>query len=132
MGRVSGSPRLRRRRVPLGSNHLRAQPLRISALALALTMGVQAPGEAAGPSVTYTYDQVGRVTTALYDNGVCVVNSYDSNGNRLSRNVLAAGSPNTPVWGTGLLGCFQWSASGGGGMAVATRPGSQHLQGIVR
>jgi YD repeat-containing protein len=67
-------------------------------------------GEAQAQQVVqYTYDAVGRVTSALYDNGVCVVYSYDANGNRTSKTVLAAGTPNTPTWGTGTLGCFQWS-----------------------
>lgn len=61
-------------------------------------------------SVIYTYDQVGRVTTALYDNNVCVVYSYDANGNRTTQTITASGSPNTPSWGTGVFGCFRWSS----------------------
>lgn len=131
MGRLSGPSRFHRKGVSLDSSRFRARTIRLQSLLLALSM-VAAPGEAAGGSVVYTYDLNGRLTTALYDNGVCVTYSYDPNGNRLSRNVLASGAPNTPVWGTGVLGCFQWTAAGGGGMAAATRPGSQHVQGRAR
>jgi YD repeat-containing protein len=59
-------------------------------------------------SVAYTYDALGRVTTASYDTGVCIVYKYDANGNRLSEiiNVTAAGA-------TGVWGCFNWNMSGG-------------------
>jgi len=58
--------------------------------------------------VAYTYDALGRVTTASYDTGVCIIYSYDPNGNRLSEtiNVTTAGT-------TGMWGCFNWNASGG-------------------
>lgn len=63
---------------------------------------------AANGSVAYTYDALGRVTTASYDTGVCILYSYDPNGNRLSEtiNVTTAGT-------TGVWGCFNWNASGG-------------------
>lgn len=66
------------------------------------------PAYAANGSVAYTYDALGRVTTASYDTGVCIVYKYDANGNRLSEtiNVTAAGA-------TGVWGCFNWNASGG-------------------
>jgi uncharacterized protein RhaS with RHS repeats len=58
-------------------------------------------------SVAYTYDALGRVTTASYDTGVCIVYKYDANGNRLSEtiNVTAAGA-------TGVWGCFNWNNTG--------------------
>jgi YD repeat-containing protein len=37
---------------------------------------------AANGSVVYTYDALGRVTTASYDTGVIVIYAYDANGNR--------------------------------------------------
>lgn len=61
-------------------------------------------------SVLYTYDDNGRIMSALYDNGVCVVYAYDANGNRLSQTTLPAGSANTSTWGTGTYGCFKWSS----------------------
>jgi uncharacterized protein RhaS with RHS repeats len=74
-----------------------------AAAAGALTLAYAATG-----SVAYTYDALGRVTTASYDTNVCIVYSYDANGNRLSEaiNVTTAGA-------TGVWGCFNWNASGG-------------------
>lgn len=70
--------------------------------------GALSLAHAANGSVAYTYDALGRVTTASYDTGVCIIYSYDPNGNRLSEtiNVTAAGT-------TGVWGCFNWNASGG-------------------
>jgi hypothetical protein len=57
---------------------------------------------AANGSVTYTYDALGRLRTALYDTGVCTY-QYDANGNRTQQTVNVSGSPLTPTWGTGIL-----------------------------
>jgi YD repeat-containing protein len=75
---------------------------------VALACLVATPVVAANGSVAYTYDALGRVTTASYDTGVCIVYTYDPNGNRLSEtiNVTTAGT-------TGVWGCFNWNASGG-------------------
>ncbi|WP_271528604.1 RHS repeat domain-containing protein [Bradyrhizobium sp. CCBAU 25338] len=77
-------------------------------LAMGLSLTAIHPGQAANGSVAYTYDALGRVTTASYDTGVCIIYTYDANGNRLSEtiNVTAAGA-------TGVWGCFNWNASGG-------------------
>jgi YD repeat-containing protein len=66
------------------------------------------PARAANGSVAYTYDALGRVTAVSYDTGVCILYTYDPNGNRLSQtvNVTAAGA-------TGVWGCFNWNSSGG-------------------
>jgi hypothetical protein len=63
--------------------------------------------QAANGSVAYTYDALGRVTAASYDTGVCILYSYDANGNRLSEtiNVTTAGA-------TGVWGCFNWNNTG--------------------
>jgi hypothetical protein len=67
------------------------------------------PGHAANGSVAYTYDALGRVTTASYDTGVCIIYTYDANGNRLSQTIkVSSGSGSTGVWG-----CFNWNSSGG-------------------
>ena len=63
---------------------------------------------AANGSVAYTYDALGRVTTVSYDTGVCLVYTYDANGNRLSETV-SVGSGSTGVWNTGVWGCFNWT-----------------------
>jgi YD repeat-containing protein len=62
---------------------------------------------AANGSVTYTYDALGRVTTANYDTGVCVIYSYDANGNRLSQTIRAGGT-------NGVWGCFNWGQANWG------------------
>ena len=81
--------------------------MRIPLLAL-LAVATPTLSFAANGSVAYTYDALGRVTTASYDTGVCIVYKYDANGNRLSEtiNVTAAGA-------TGVWECFNWNISGG-------------------
>ena len=69
---------------------------------------VLVPG-GANSSVSHTYDSPGHLTTALYDNGVCVAYGYDANGNRTSQTNTAGGAPVTPKWGSGVWGCFQWT-----------------------
>lgn len=76
--------------------------------ALSLVVLLLLPGSAFA-SVSYTYDPLGRVTTALYDNGRCVAYAYDANGNRTSQTNTMAGAPGSPVWGSGVWGCFSWS-----------------------
>lgn len=66
------------------------------------------PSEADSSS-EFTYDPVGRVTTALYDNGLCVAYGYDANGNRTSQTNTISAAPELPTWGTGVLGCFKWT-----------------------
>ncbi len=73
--------------------------------------GVSA-AQAANGSVVYTYDALGRITTASYDTGVIIIYSYDANGNRLSQVInvnsasLAWTATSTPCtsncWGKGL------------------------------
>jgi YD repeat-containing protein len=59
---------------------------------------------AANGSVVYTYDALGRLSTASYDTGVCIAYTYDANGNRLSEKILVTSSSSTGVWG-----CFNWN-----------------------
>jgi hypothetical protein len=75
----------------------------------ALAAGAFTLAHAANGSVAYTYDALGRVTIASYDTGVCIIYSYDPNGNRLSETINIAAAGTTGVWG-----CFNWNASGGG------------------
>ena len=72
---------------------------------LAMGVGGIVP-DASGASVTYTYDPSGRVATALYDNGICIVYIYDAAGNRTSQ---TNATPPTPAWGAGNWGCFVWT-----------------------
>jgi uncharacterized protein RhaS with RHS repeats len=63
---------------------------------------------AANGSVAYTYDALGRVKTVSYDTGVCIIYTYDPNGNRLSEVIRVSASGGVGVWG-----CFNWNSSGG-------------------
>jgi len=76
---------------------------------------------AASLSVSYAYDQLGRVTAALYDNGTCIIYSYDAVGNRTAQTNTQSAGPQTPTWGTGSWGCFHWAALGG----AQVNPGGQ-------
>jgi hypothetical protein len=76
--------------------------------ALAVASLVALP-QVAIASTSYTYDQVGRLSTARYGNGLCIAYSYDANGNRTSQNNMNSGAPLTPVWGTGMWGCISWT-----------------------
>lgn len=78
------------------------------ACGLVFAMLVTRSATAANGSVAYTYDALGRVTTASYDTGVCIIYTYDPNGNRLSQTVNV-NTGNAPTWGTGYWGCFQWT-----------------------
>ena len=60
-------------------------------------------------SASYAYDQLGRLTNALYDNGTCASYQYDPSGNRTSQNITASGPANSPNWGAGVWGCFRWT-----------------------
>lgn len=80
------------------------------ALASIALAGILLP-TAVDASGSYTYDAVGRLATALYDNGTCIAYSYDAAGNRTSQTITAAGgAPQTPNWGSGTWGCFSWTA----------------------
>lgn len=75
----------------------------VTVLAL-MTMATSDTLLAANGSVVYTYDALGRLISASYDTGVCIVYSYDPNGNRLSERILVTSSSSTGVWG-----CFNWN-----------------------
>jgi hypothetical protein len=61
------------------------------------------PASGANGSVAYTYDALGRVNTVSYDTGVCIIYTYDANGNRTSETVAVSGAGATGAWG-----CFNW------------------------
>lgn len=72
-----------------------------------LTLAIAAASSGATSSADYNYDAAGRLVTARYDNGMCIVYVYDQNGNRTSQtNSTASASAN---WGTGVWGCFVWT-----------------------
>lgn len=81
--------------------------MRAVLIAFGCLFALSGVAHAGNGSVAYTYDALGRITTASYDTGVCVIYTYDANGNRLSETVnVSTGS--TPTWGTGIWGCFDW------------------------
>jgi YD repeat-containing protein len=86
-----------------------SNPTRSAAWA-AVLLGVLIPSTA-GASVTYGYDPVGRIATALYDNGSCTAYTYDANGNPTLWINFAAPQPSPTLWGSGTWGNFTWSSS---------------------
>ena len=66
-------------------------------------VGAFSEARAANGSVTYTYDALGRITTAAYDTGVIVIYTYDSNGNRLSQTINV--NTATLTWTTTAMPC---------------------------
>ena len=91
----------------LRANRSRRRTISLTATLIVLSI-VLAPIEASASAI-FTYDQLGRLTTALYDNGTCVTYGYDPNGNRTSVNTIA-NAPSAPTWGSGTWGCFNWTA----------------------
>jgi YD repeat-containing protein len=58
----------------------------LGAILAALSICLPEPrASAANGAVTYTYDALGRISTASYDTGVFIYYTYDANGNRLSQ-----------------------------------------------
>jgi YD repeat-containing protein len=87
----------------------KAQALLIGTM-LVLSAIVIPSGSGRGATVVYTYDQIGRVTSALYDNGLCITYTYDASGNRTAQTKTAGGgAPQAPTWGTGVWGCLAWT-----------------------
>ena len=78
--------------------------------ALTLAIGLLSP-LAAEANVTYGYDALGRVVTALYDNGRCTVFTYDGAGNRTSQTTSDPPQSPLPRWGTASWNAVNWSSS---------------------
>jgi hypothetical protein len=75
---------------------------------LVVSACIASQSNAANGSVAYTYDALGRIATVSYDTGVCIIYTYDPNGNRLSQTISVTSAGATAVWG-----CFAWNSSGG-------------------
>lgn len=86
----------------------------LSLVAMLLSFAATAASAANG-SITYTYDPLGRVTTASYDTGVIIIYAYDANGNRTQQTInvntatlcwtTTTGCPpasKTAIWDQGL------------------------------
>jgi RHS Repeat len=91
------------------TKHRHARLLLLSCVFGAAAALMSPSSHAANGSVAYTYDALGRVTTASYDTGVCILYAYDPNGNRLSETINVLNTSGT----TGVWGCFNWNAGGG-------------------
>jgi YD repeat-containing protein len=92
------------------SIHWRLDRIAMIALAIILVaLSMPSATRAANGSVSYSYDALGRLLTANYDTGVCIVYSYDANGNRTSQQILVVSGSSTGVWG-----CFNWNGANWG------------------
>lgn len=87
------------------------QTLPRATLALAVLVSLALSGASQGAdSVTFGYDQVGRVTSAAYNNGLCVIYVYDANGNRTTQSYSMSSGPTSQNWGSGVWGCYlKWT-----------------------
>lgn len=81
----------------------------VCAISAILCIFASGYAESASVSVTYSYDSLGRVVTALYDNGTCIVYGYDASGNRTSQ----SNTTEPPTWGVGVWGCSIWTSGSG-------------------
>lgn len=83
----------------------------LSMLAIFMLLGISSASRAAD-TVTYSYDIVGRVTSAAYDNGLCIIYAYDANGNRTAQSYSTSSAPTSQNWGSGVWGCYlKWTPS---------------------
>jgi len=90
-------------------------------LMCAIGLSTLQPARAANGSITYTYDALGRVSTASYGTGVIVLYSYDKAGNptttSLNVNTATLTWTSTPAppscasncWGGANWGILKWS-----------------------
>ena len=96
------------RKTDSGRTRFRQYFLGAALLCVALILEAATPALSANGSVTYTYDALGRVTTASYDTGIIIIYSYDANGNPTQQVV----NVNTGImcWNGIVSPCttFQW------------------------
>ena len=82
--------------------------IKYSFVLIGRTLLVNTSTEQSSAATAYTYDELGRLVTTLYDSGVCIQDLYDENGNRTAITTLST-APGSPVWGTGIWGCVHWT-----------------------
>jgi YD repeat-containing protein len=82
---------------------------RVAVIALAL-LGLLDPCRAKAAD-SFGYDVLGRIVTARYDNGSCIVYAYDATGNRTSQVSLGPPQTSPPLWDAGSWGSFTWSSA---------------------
>jgi YD repeat-containing protein len=84
----------------------RARGCAVVFLTLLLSLSANTTVSAANGSVTYTYDALGRVTSANYDTGVIIIYTYDANGNRTQQIINVNNS--TGIWDTSKWDQVLW------------------------
>jgi YD repeat-containing protein len=90
----------------LASQQGRAFAAVVSLILLVTLQPLQARG-----AVTYGYDPLGRIATALYDNGACEAYIYDANGNLVSQINFMPAPTSPPVWNSVSWGGFTWGSA---------------------
>lgn len=78
----------------------------VCAAGLLVALGAPCAVGAASGSVVYTYDALGRISTASYDTGVIVIYTYDANGNRTAQVVNV--NSTTGTWESFTWGAAKW------------------------
>ena len=69
---------------------------------LAVASPIFLAGPASAGTISYSYDQLGRLTSAAYPNGALIRYNYDKNGNRTT--YVVTGSTNPVPSGTPPVG----------------------------
>ena len=78
----------------------------LAAIVLPFFLTATTPANAA--SVQYTYDALGRVTSATYTNGTSISYSYDNSGNRTVMINHPPIPPSGNIWGQFNWGQKNW------------------------
>lgn len=78
----------------------------VAAVASGLLAQVTA-GFAVTSEAEYSYDLNGRLAAARYDNGSCVIYTYDQVGNRTAVTTMT-GTSQLMTWGADAWGCSSW------------------------
>src|SRR3954463_11129813 len=108
----------------ISSTHSRSRSLALIVLASILCAGTSRPTPGATGSVTYTYDDAGRLRTSTYTNGTSKTYVLDAAGNRTSVTAavdataptVPAGLQATPVSQTQINVVWQAATDGGSGV----------------
>lgn len=66
-------------------------------LALLVSSAPPASAQTGNGAVAYTYDALGRVTAASYDNNTTIYYTYDAAGNRVQQSVTIGSPPGSPT-----------------------------------
>lgn len=59
----------------------------------------------------YGYDALGRISSVRYEDGLCVIYSYDRNGNIIRQIANAAPLETSMLWGSDNWTNFAWSSA---------------------